>query len=300
MAMASPSALGTKPIQTLGAARTPTAAAYGGGGFQTGKAPVGGQPAASPGGQSMDPYGRLTTVGPGPSQGLGGLNVGADGNVSSAAQGLGPITIEQPPNSSAPVDWTPDMGGGARSPRGTTPGGSDPGPGGGLDMNQIMGVLDKLKPEPPPQRIQAPPLMAREGAPQPVASSAVKSQGFARAKDNAGRVANQALKSLRSEMVSRGIEGSGVEGQLASNVLGETARGVSDAGFQQERAAEDQEWQARQLGYQGGINQRAQDLGLTTSGYGGQVTQRGQDIGAQPNMLALAPTIFSMLNRNRY
>ncbi len=295
---ASSYSLGSKPIQTLGGARTPAASAYGGVAVpQIGA----GAPTRGGASQTTDPYGRLTTTQ------AGGMapGMGADGNFQSGYGGFGATTIETPPPWMGGPDPTNVMGGGtappvARTPSGGGGSGGDGGGGGGLGLDEIMGVINKLKPDPPPQREQAPGLLAREAAPQPVASPSAKSQGFARAKDNAGRVANSALQSLRSEMVNRGIEGSGVEGQLTGNILGETARGVADASFQQERAAEDQAWQAAQLGYQGAINQRGQDYGLQGTGFSGNVSQRGQDINAQPNMLALAPTILSLLGRARY
>lgn len=193
----------------------------------------------------------------------------------------------------------PKMGGGGGTSGGGGGGaGGDGGDGGGgLSKEDLLDLANALKPPPPPGREAAPTPPATIAGPTAVASPSAKSQGFARAKDNAGRIANTALQALRSQMVARGIEGSGVEGQLASGILGETARGVSDASFQQERAAEDQAWQAAQLGYQGAINQRGQDMGLAQSGFSGNINQRGQDISAQPNMLALFPTIASMMQR---
>lgn len=294
--------IGNKPMQTLGAARTPIGAAYPAGGMQP-RSTAAPQPAG--GGYYTGPTGTST---------IGNMTYDpATGNVGSAGVGHNfDVDQDQQRRDRDKQDYADKLAidsryggptaGGTTQPYGGSSGGGGGagGAGGGLDVSEIMGVLDKLKPEPPPQREQAPGLLAREAAPGAISSPSAKSQGFARAKDNAGRVANTALKSLRSEMVSRGIEGSGVEGQLTGNILGETARGVADASFANERQAEEQSWQAAQQGYQGAINQRGQDLGLQTAGFGGNVTQRGQDINAQPNMLQLAPTILSMLGRSRY
>ncbi len=268
--------------------------------------------------QQTDQMGRVITTTPGSAPANGGLgSIDPSTGMLSQPYGRTPssITIEDPDQqrrardladyNARQLDPYGNYIGPGAAPRATSGGGGggaggDGGAGGGLDANEIMGIIDKLKPDPPPAREQAPGLLAREVAPQPVASPAAKSQGFARAKDNASRVANSAMRNLRSEMVSRGIEGSGVEGQLASNILGETARGVADASFQQERAAEDQAWQAAQLGYQGALSQRGQDLGLAGNNFSGNISQRGQDINAQPNMLALAPTVLSLLSRARY
>lgn len=191
----------------------------------------------------------------------------------------------------------PKATGGGGGGGGTGGGGGDGG--GGLDINDIKGLINEFR-TPVPAREPNPSAPPRIEAPTPAALPSAKSMGFARAKDTAGRLGNQALAALRSQMVERGIEGSGLEGALTSNVLGDVARGTADAAFEQERAAEDQAWEAAKLGYQGNIGQRGQDLGLDTDILGAGVSQRGQDIGANSQILNLMPSILSLVGRRRY
>lgn len=190
---------------------------------------------------------------------------------------------------------------------GAAPGGGGGGGGGGgeapapppLSTEDIFGVLDRLKGETPP-RETAPAPQNRVAMPTPAAEAPSASMGFARAKDQSGRIGNAALRALKDQMTERGISGSGIEGQLTSNVLGDVARGQSEAGFQQQLEADRQAWDAKQMGYQGDITQRAQDLGLSSAGYSGGIQQRGQDMN-QNNLLSMGPTILGLLaGRARY
>lgn len=168
-----------------------------------------------------------------------------------------------------------------------------------LSTEDIFGVLDRLKGDAPP-REAAPTPQNRVAMPTPAAEAPSASMGFARAKDQSGRIGNAALRALKDQMTERGISGSGVEGQLTSNVLGDVARGQSEAGFQQQLEADRQAWDAKQMGYQGDITQRAQDLGLSSAGYSGGIQQRGQDMN-QNNLLSMGPTILGLLaGRSRY
>ncbi len=190
------------------------------------------------------------------------------------------------------------------------PGGSAGGSGGGggggdapaappLSTEDIFGVLDRLKGD-TPAREERPAPLNRVAMPTPAAEAPSASMGFARAKDQSGRIGNAALRALKDQMTERGISGdSGVEGQLTSNILGDVARGQSEAGFQQQLEADRQAWDAKQMGYQGDITQRAQDLGLSSTGFQGGIQQRGQDMN-QSNMLSLAPSILGLLSRARY
>lgn len=168
-----------------------------------------------------------------------------------------------------------------------------------LSTEDIFGVLDRLKGETPPREERpAPP--NRVAMPTPAAEAPSASMGFARAKDQSGRIGNAALRALKDQMTERGISGSGVEGQLTSNILGDVARGQGEAAFQQQLEADRQAWDAKQMGYQGDITQRAQDLGLSSTGFQGGIQQRGQDMN-QNNLLSMGPTILGLLaGRARY
>lgn len=156
-------------------------------------------------------------------------------------------------------------------------GGSAPPP---MDQNSILDILKGLT----QQETPAPP--AREQAPTPTAQPPSQSLAFARAKDQSGRVGNAALRALKDQMSERGLGDSGIEAQLSAGILGDVGRSQSDAAFQQQMMAENQGWQAAQQGYQGGISQRGQDVGLQQSGLS--------------NATALAPTVLRMLSGVRY
>jgi hypothetical protein len=143
--------------------------------------------------------------------------------------------------------------------------------------------------------IGAPEALAREAGPTPAAVQPSMSRGFAKAKDASSRIGNQALNALRSQMVSRGIEGSGMEGRLTGNILGDVAAQQSDAAYQQSKMADEQNWDAAKLGYQGAVQQRGQDTGLAEAGYSGLITQRGQDYGNESQWMNQLPAILQYM-----
>lgn len=140
--------------------------------------------------------------------------------------------------------------------------------------------------------IGAPEALAREAGPTPAANQPSMSRGFAKAKDASSRIGNQALQALRSQMVGRGIEGSGIEGRLTGNILGDVAAQQSDAAYQQSKMADEQAWEGAKLGYQGAVQQRGQDTGLEEAGYSGLISQRGQDMSQQNSWMSMLPAIL--------
>jgi len=186
----------------------------------------------------------------------------------------------------APVDYTPI-------------GGNTPAPGletGSLTSGAIQSLLDKMNV----------PTLPREPAPasDPAVAgpSAAPYQGqtlaFSRAKDASSRIHGKALQALKDQMTSRGISGSGIEGQLTADMLTDAANYQSGADLAQALASDERGWDATKLGYQGGITQRGQNLGLNTATTGYGVSQRGQDIGVnqgnQGTALALAQLLARM------
>lgn len=248
------------------------------------------------------PYGTVREYSPGVTGTQ--VGVGADGR-PTIMQGMGGGSIvEHDPDQMRRTRDLADArqrlqlsasAGGTAPASGGTAGDGSPAP---LSPEDIFGILDRLKGE-TPAREPTPAAPPRIEAPTPTADPASRSLGFARAKDRAGRIGAQALKALKDQMSERGISGSGIEGQLTADILGQTATGLADAEFTQQRASEDQAWDAAKMGYQGAIGQRANDMGLLGTGYGGGIQQRGQDIGAN-NMLGLAPSILALLARGRY
>lgn len=107
-----------------------------------------------------------------------------------------------------------------------------------------------------------------------------------RAKDRAGLLARGALSGLRGALGERGILGSGVEGR-ATRGIAETALGeISDVNREQAIKEADQAARFAELGYQGAITQRGQDI-----------TMRGQDIQAQQAAAGRAQSTYqSTLN----
>lgn len=147
--------------------------------------------------------------------------------------------------------------------------------------------------------IGAPDALERETGPTPAANQPSMSRGFAKAKDASSRIGNQALQALRSQMVSRGIEGSGIEGRLTGNILGDVAAQQSDAAYQQSKMADEQAWEGAKLGYQGAVAQRGQDTGLAEAGYSGLISQRGQDLGRESQWMSMLPSILQYINSRK-
>jgi hypothetical protein len=165
-----------------------------------------------------------------------------------------------------------------------------------LGKDEILGLLKDLQgPEQPREPGPAP--QPRVSAPTPTAEPPSASMGFARYKDQSGRLGNAALRGLSDEMTARGISGSGIEAANARGIYSDVMRGQADNAYSQQARAEDQSWQAKQMGYQGDLTQRAQDLGLASTGFQGGIQQRGQDMG-YGNMTQMMPSILSYLSQS--
>lgn len=91
-----------------------------------------------------------------------------------------------------------------------------------------------------------------------------------RAKERAGQLARSSVSGLRAVLGERGMLGSGVEGRATTNIATEALKQISDVNREQAIKEADQAARFAELGYQGAITQRGQDI-----------TMRGQDIGAQ-------------------
>lgn len=83
---------------------------------------------------------------------------------------------------------------------------------------------------------------------------------FARAKDQAANIARSALTGLQNVMASRGISGSGIELGRTGEILGAGASGLGD--INREQLIQDLAAQQHMadVAYQGGIEQRGQDI----------------------------------------
>jgi hypothetical protein len=125
-------------------------------------------------------------------------------------------------------------------------------------------------------------LFGRGGAPAaPVpsgddsAAAAAAAAAMGRAKDTSAAATSTALRQLRDNMASRGIEGSGIEAELANQIRTAGAGQVGEA--------------ARDLAT--GAAQRAQ--AVADRNYAGALTARGQDISA---MTSLWPSLAQLLS----
>lgn len=256
-------------------------------GFQMPPRP--GQPASTGGGgTSVLPDGTMRTVQPGLPP---GMQFDAGSNTAAYGGGGGGIHEKTLPGAMPSVRAA--MPAPAAAPQ---PGGGQGGPP-PIDMTQIMDLVKNLKGDPVPRETPPQPL-AREADLTPAAEQPSASLGFARAKDASGRMGAAALRAMRDEMTSRGISGSGVEADMTSGILGDVARGQSDAAFQQSLEADRQGYDAKKTSYQGRLNQRTNDMGLVGTGFHGGVTQRGDDVRSN-DMTNLFPSIMSILAQQR-
>jgi hypothetical protein len=93
-------------------------------------------------------------------------------------------------------------------------------------------------------------------------NSAAQAAIFARAKDTAGQNSRAAITALRGQMAERGLLGSGIEGGETARIVGQAAGGVGDVNREQAIQESNRQNQFAQMGYQGDITQRGQDLTL--------------------------------------
>ena len=126
--------------------------------------------------------------------------------------------------------------------------------------------------------VPVPPAPGREAGPTVPAGN--EGQDFARTKDQAARVGNTAMQALRDQMVQRGIEGSGVEGELTRGVVSDVANMDVQGLYNILKQKQAQEFEASKQTSAQNVAQRGQDIGLLGEGYGGQITQRGQNLEA--------------------
>ena len=117
------------------------------------------------------------------------------------------------------------------------------------------------------------------------AADAARQAAFARAKDQAGNIARSSLTGLQNAMASRGISGSGIELGQTGEVLGGAANQLGEVNREQLIQDLAQQQHVSDISYQGGIEQRGQDIqaeqarraalmGLFNQQFGGDITAR--------------------------
>lgn len=103
------------------------------------------------------------------------------------------------------------------------------------------------------------------GGVSPQQSQAAVEAEFARAKDSAGQIAKSAITGLNDSMASRGLQGSGIQGEEMAKIIGGQAGGLSDLNREQAIQGLQYATHANDMQYQGDITQRGQNMGLTQS-----------------------------------
>jgi hypothetical protein len=101
---------------------------------------------------------------------------------------------------------------------------------------------------------------------------------FGRAKDQAGQATRGLLKSVRHNMASRGIGGSGIEGAASMDVLAGGADRVANAGLAEAIARVQRAQSVNDRNYAGNIAQRGQDIGERQAAADRAETRRRQYI----------------------
>jgi hypothetical protein len=155
--------------------------------------------------------------------------------------------------------------------------------GGQFSLDEIRGLIRDLTPAtaqhvpPPAPSPTVPPPTAPSTIAPPVAAPVDQQMAFAKAKDSSSRIANAALRALRTNMTERGLTGSGIQAQNESDIMSSLAGVQSQALYNAAEKDADRQWDAAKTGYTGAIGQRANDMGLTATGYQGGISQRGQD-----------------------
>jgi hypothetical protein len=142
-------------------------------------------------------------------------------------------------------------------------------------LSEIKRAMEFLQPQAP----MPPGLPAQVPAPTPADWGPALAAAYAAAKDNIANETAAARQAGRANLTARGVSGTGLEQRFerdltsrALGLLGQVARDLA----QQQMATQNQ---FAQLGYQGGIQQRAQDLSALMSQYQAQ-------LGLLPNPVA--------------
>lgn len=240
-------------------------------------------------GAGYTPGARGLPMNPAGGAGMYGHDDGKTGTVSAYQPPWDPASMAPGvPASSPATDYGIDI------PRYSAPRLAAPGPGPGVDTNEIPSLLDQFKPAAVPREpgLTGPP---REHGAGPEDRRAAESAAFARAAERIGAVGRGNLAGLRNQMTRRGISGSGIEAKGITDVknntagqLGEVIRDQAIEGLNREEAIDDRDFAA-------GVAQRGQDIGVGSTNFSGGISQRGQDLGQADWKLNALPSILALL-----
>ncbi len=136
-----------------------------------------------------------------------------------------------------------------------------------------------------------PPLPPRVAPIAPIDDSEAWRATYGRAKETAGNQARRGLDALMEMQGARGILGGGLGvGEIGSNILGPALNQLGDVNRQLAEKSYDAEVDRQKTNYQGGINQRSQDISHHQGVFGGNINQRGQDY----NLLPIIRSLFQV------
>ena len=117
--------------------------------------------------------------------------------------------------------------------------------------DSFLGLLRTEESAPKPGMITHPGMTGGQDA---------RAAAFARAKDQAGRIARSALTSISENMAGRGISGSGIDALRSAGSIQSAANPLFDLNTEQMLTDENRAANIADMSYQGDITQRGQDL----------------------------------------
>ncbi|MDR7420024.1 MAG: hypothetical protein QN178_14060 [Armatimonadota bacterium] len=150
-------------------------------------------------------------------------------------------------------------------------------------LSQIREAMERIQPTAP----AAPTLPARIAPPTSADTSAARALAYGRAKDTIAGEHAAAARALETALTARGLTGTGLEARGRRDLARASLAALANIAAQQ--AAEEAALQNRlaELGYQGNLSQRGQDINAMLGRYNAQ-------LGLLPNPLGYIPAITGL------
>lgn len=233
--------------------------------------------------QDAQRQGRPQMLGPNPSPGIPAGSTGLTHRTGRAgAGGMARYFMPAPPRPTVENGgYRPNTG---QPPPQQRPAAPAPAPAPSVPPEQIIDLwrrtlMPREAPPPLPDRIQ--PIA-------PIDDSEAWRATYGRAKETAGNQSRRALDALMEMQGARGILGGGLGiSEIGSNVIGPALNQLGDVNRQLAEQSYAAEVDRQRTNYQGGINQRSQDISHHGNVYQGGIQQRGQDQSLLPIIRAL-------------
>ncbi|MET0742959.1 MAG: hypothetical protein ABWY78_06270 [Microvirga sp.] len=127
-----------------------------------------------------------------------------------------------------------------------------------IDFNALWAKTGAI---PPPPQVEIPPEVKGPGLED---RRRAESLEFGRAKSRLANIGRGSMKALESQFARRGLSGSGQEGKQLAGVVGGMRGDLSNVATEQALSALAREAQISDRDYAGGINQRGQNIGIST------------------------------------